>query len=219
MKKPLILLFVLSLISTIIVAQNLQEVLDAYHKTVGQEKYKSVKSLELKAKSVAQGMETDVVIKQMRPDKFWLEADIQGTKMNQAYDGEKAWYIAPWTGSLDPVEMSGVQLSSMKRQADFDGMLVNYDKKGYETELVGKEDMEGSPVYKIKQTDKDGDVFYHFIDADNHVILKTIRNYKNGRIANRIRNIVQQLQRTGWHSDGIQHGNQNERTNGKPVEH
>ncbi len=180
MKTRLILLLIGLLTTGSLISQSLDEVLTKYYKTVGQEKYNSIKSVEIKGKSIAQGMETEFVIKQMRPDKFYLEVDIQGAKMKQAYDGATAWYIAPWTGSLDPVEMSGVQLKSMKQQADFDGMLVNYKDKGYETEFIGKEDLEGSPVYKIKQSNKDGDIFYHFIDTDNYVNLKTSSIVKMG---------------------------------------
>jgi outer membrane lipoprotein-sorting protein len=125
-------------------------------------------------------MELDFVMLTLRPEKFRLEVDIQGAKMIQAYDGEKGWFVAPWTGSLDPIEISGVQLKTVKLQADMDGMLYNYEKKELITELIGKEDMEGTEVYKIKQTDKEGDVYFHFIDAENYVLLKTTSKVKMG---------------------------------------
>jgi len=98
----------------------------------------------------------------------------------QSFDGEKGWYVAPWTGSTDPIELTGVQLKSMERQADFDGTLYNYDEKGYQTELIGTEDMEGTEVFKIKQTDKEGDIFYQFIDTENFILLKTTAVLKMG---------------------------------------
>ena len=62
-------------------------------------------------KTIAQGMELDFEIYTQRPEKFRLEVDIQGAKMIQAFDGEKGWFVAPWTGSLDPIEISGYSLN------------------------------------------------------------------------------------------------------------
>lgn len=161
-------------------AQDLQEVLDSYFETIGQENFVKHKTMTAKGKSIQQGMETDFTMYQKRPDKMRLEVDIQGTQMIQAYNGETAWMIMPWTGSLDPVELSGWQLEAFARQADFDGMLYNYEEKGYAAELIGTEDMEGTEVFKIKMTSDDGNVFYHFIDADNFVLLKTTSKMKMG---------------------------------------
>jgi outer membrane lipoprotein-sorting protein len=161
-------------------AQDLQEVLDSYFETIGQEKLIEHTSMTAKGKSIQQGMETDFVVYQKRPDSFRLEVDIQGAQMIQAFDGEKGWMVAPWTGSLDPVEISGWQLDAMARQSDFDGMLYNYKEKGYEAELIGTEDMEGTDVFKIKLTAEDGNVYYHFIDSENFVLLKTTSKIKMG---------------------------------------
>jgi outer membrane lipoprotein-sorting protein len=180
MKKLISIVIVLALFIPLAYSQDLSEVLNSHFKAIGQEKLSSVKSMKSTGKSIAQGMELDFVMYTLRPEKFRLEVDIQGAKMIQAYDGEKGWFVAPWTGSLDPIEISGVQLKSVKLQADMDGMLYNYEKKELATELMGKEDLEGTEVYKIKQTDKEGDVYFHFIDAENYVLLKTSSKVKMG---------------------------------------
>ncbi len=51
-------------------------------------------------------------------------------------------------------------------------------KKVIQTELVGTEEMEGTEVFKIKQTDEEGNEYYHFIDAENYVLLKMICTIK-----------------------------------------
>jgi hypothetical protein len=50
--------------------------------------------------------------------------------------------------------------------------LVDYKEKGHTVELIGKEDMEGTPVYKLKLTLKNGDVRNIYIDAENYLELK-----------------------------------------------
>jgi hypothetical protein len=118
-------------------------------------------------------METPFTTITKRPDKFRLEVDIQGQKMIQAFDGEKGWLIAPWAGTTDPQEIPAEQVKFMKWQAEIDGFLYNYKEKGLTTELIGKEDLEGTEVFKIKQTNPEGDVFTYYIDAENYVILKS----------------------------------------------
>ncbi len=180
MKSVFTLLFVLTISIFSVQAQSLQEVLNSYFEVIGQEAYNNVTSMKATGKSVGQGMENEFTVYQQRPDNFRLEVNIQGTQMIQSFDGEKAWYVASWTGSTDPIEMSEVELKSFKRQADFDGTLYNYEEKGYQTELIGTEDMEGTEVFKIKQTDQEGDIFYQFIDTENFILLKTTAILKMG---------------------------------------
>ena len=72
--------------------------------------------------------------------------------------------------------MPAEELKEMKQQAEIEGQLVNYKTKGSKVELSGKEDMEGSEVYKIKLIDKDGDITYYYLDASpgttQYMILK-----------------------------------------------
>lgn len=180
MKRTLSCIILVLVFLTGIKAQDLNSVLGSHFNTIGQDRINSINTMKSTGKTIAMGMELDFEIYTQRPEKFRLEVDIQGAKMIQAYDGEKGWFVAPWTGSLDPIEISGVELKSIKLQADIDGMLYDYEKKGLTTELVGKEDMEGTEVFKIKQTDTEGDVYFHYIDAENFVLLKTSSKEKMG---------------------------------------
>jgi hypothetical protein len=53
-----------------------------------------------------------------------------------------------------------------------DGPLVDWKAKGHKVELVGKEKLEGTDVYKLKVTMKDGNVHYLFLDADSYLDIK-----------------------------------------------
>ncbi|NOX47151.1 MAG: outer membrane lipoprotein-sorting protein [Chlorobi bacterium] len=162
-------------------AQSVDEILNSYYEAVGMEKQLTHNSMKITGKSIQMGMETPFTMVQKRPDSFRLEVDMQGgATMIQAFDGKTAWMVAPWTGSTDPVELSGTRLDAMKMQADFDGMLYDYADKGYTLELMGTDDMEGTEVYKLKFTNENGNVFYQFIDTENHILLKTTSIMKQG---------------------------------------
>jgi hypothetical protein len=53
-----------------------------------------------------------------------------------------------------------------------DGPIIDYKAKGNSVELLGKEDVEGSPAYKLKVTLKNGDVSYVYIDAETALQVK-----------------------------------------------
>ena len=53
-----------------------------------------------------------------------------------------------------------------------DGPMFDAKAKGNAIELVGKEDLDGSPAYKLKITLKNGDVLYSYIDAETGLQVK-----------------------------------------------
>ncbi len=152
-------------------AQNLQDVLDKHFNAIGQEKLLEKETYTVEASIEQMGMEIPMTMKLKRPNKFRMEMEMQGQKMVQAYDGENGWMVAPWM-SPEPQELSGAQLSQAMDQANFDGELYNYKEKGTEASLIGKVNVDGTPMYNIKLTDKNGTVKNYFVDADDYLIRK-----------------------------------------------
>ena len=150
----------------------LDDVLSKYYEATGVNHVKEWNTLIMTGKSVAQGMEFPVTIYMKRPGKIRTEVEIQGNKMLQVLDGDQGWAVAPWSGSTDPQDMTADVVKAMKEQADFEGSLYNWKEKGHKAELIGKDDMEGTSVYKIKVTLVDGNIETYFMDAENFVPLK-----------------------------------------------
>ncbi len=150
----------------------LDDILTAYYKATSLEKMKNWQSAITTGKSIAQGTEYPFTIYQKRPGKIRTEVEIQGNKMIQAFDGNKGWSIVPWSGSTDPQDMTPDEVKGIKSQADPEGALYNWKEKGHKAELIDKEDLEGSQVYKIKLTKADGDIENWFIDADSYIPIK-----------------------------------------------
>ncbi len=133
----------------------------------GREKLDAVKTLVMSGKNVVVGgMEMPLRMEFKRPDKIRVEFTLQGMTGVQAYDGETGWFVMPFMGRADPEKMPPDQVDAIRDQADFDGPLVDYEKKGHKVELVGKDEVEGAEVYKLKVTKKNGNVEYHFLDAE-----------------------------------------------------
>lgn len=172
-RRALLLFAAILAIYTGIRAQTLEEVLSEHFKAIGMDKLQKVQSIKLTGTSFQMGMETPFVNIIARPERYYLEVPVGESLMIQAYDGNRGWMVAPWSGSLDPIDMTGEQLRGIKMQADMDGMLHNYEKKGLKTELKEKRKVEGRQAYVIRQINDAGDIFRHYIDAENYLLVRT----------------------------------------------
>ena len=150
----------------------LDDVLSAYYKAISIEKMKDWQTFISTWKTITQGTEYPIKIYMKRPGKIRIEVEVQGNKIIQVFDGNQGWSITPWSGSSAPQDMTADETKEMKNQADIEGTLYNWKEKGHKAELIGKEDLEGSAVYKIKLTRSDGDIETWFIDAENYMPLK-----------------------------------------------
>ena len=150
-------------------AQSVNEVLDKHFKAVGQEKITKIESFYIKAKVSQMGMEMPMEMKIKKPDMFLVIIEMQGQKVIQAYDGEKGWMIIPMM-SPDPQPLEGDQLAQAKQQVNMEGELYNYAEKGSTAELIGKVNIEGNELYRVKLTSENGDVKDYFIDTKTYTI-------------------------------------------------
>jgi outer membrane lipoprotein-sorting protein len=123
--------------------------------------------------SFAPGVEGSFLIEFKRPLKMHMEATIQSQTLVRVYDGKSAgWVINPFEPSKDAQAMSAEDLKTISDESDFDGPLFEYQAKGNQVELAGKEEVEGKPVYKIKLTRKTGGTRTYYIDSSNFLVLK-----------------------------------------------
>src|ERR1043166_6871776 len=139
----------------------------------GLDKLKAVQSMKITAKMKMGPMEAPVIITKKRPENFRVEFTIQGMTGIQAYDGTTGWAVMPFMGKKDPEAMSADALKEFKDEADFDGPMVDYKAKGNKVEYVGKEDVQGTPAYKLHVTTKDGLESNVYLDADSYLEIKS----------------------------------------------
>lgn len=200
MKKFIIL--TIALISIFPIFSNsqdmtLEKLLQKHYEVMNIKKLANVNSIYAEGKIITQGMEMPFIQRAKKPGKVRIEVTVQGNQMVQAYNGETGYMIAPWMGTDEPQDMPEEQADQMKEQADFEGKLWNWKDKVENLELIGKEDLEGTPVYKLKMTEKlkenkegeeseetEPNVRYIYIDAENFVDLKVVvkRNMQGAEV-------------------------------------
>lgn len=175
MKNKMLWLAIFVLLPVTAGAQTADEIVNkALVARGGVDKIKAVKSERVAGRiSFTGGMEGTFVLELKRPRKMHLEINLGDQKAVRVYDGKSAgWMINPFAENKDVQPMSEEDLKGISEESDFDGPLVDYKAKGSQIELIGKEQFDDRPVYRLKLTNKNGDVRFYILDASSFVLLK-----------------------------------------------
>jgi outer membrane lipoprotein-sorting protein len=142
----------------------------------GTDKLKAIQSVTVTGKAVLMGgqLEAPIVMKIKRPASMRMEIAVQGKSVITGFDGTTSWMVNPFMGSSDPQKSNEEDTQQAKDDSDFiEGPLVDYKSKGNTVELIGKEDLEGTPAYKLKVTKKGGSIEYQYLDAQTFLELRS----------------------------------------------
>ena len=158
MKKAVLLFsLVLGLSSIGLSAQTAEEIIaKSINATGGIENIKALNSMKMTGNAMVMGMEFPFTIFSKRPLKMRMETTYMGSTQLEVFDGTTAWGVNPFSpsGSKEPEIMTEDQAKQTRDRADFDGDFVDYQAKGHVIESMGKDEMEGSTVFKLKVTKK-----------------------------------------------------------------
>jgi hypothetical protein len=132
----------------------------------GVEKIKAVHSQRITGTIDFGGASGPFLVELERPGKMHIEVTIQGQTLIRSFDGKSTgWIINPFSPNKGVEPMSAEDISNIADESDFDGPLVDYNSKGNQIELAGKEDIEGKPAYRLKLTSKKGEMRSYLVDA------------------------------------------------------
>jgi outer membrane lipoprotein-sorting protein len=140
----------------------------------GVDKLKAIRSQKVFGKiSFGPSAEGPFSVEFERPGKMHMEMNIGGQAIVRVYDGKSAgWVLNPFSPNKDVQPMSAEELAGIADESDFDGPLLEYQSKGNHVEVVGKDEVEGKPVYRLKLTNKNGEVRTYFFDAATYLLTK-----------------------------------------------
>ena len=155
-------------------AQTADEIIAKYVQAVGGlDKIHAVQTLRRTGKYLGGGgFEAAVKQENKRTNQVREEFLLQDLVGINAYDGKVGWKVEPWDGKKDPEALGEEEMKSILEDADFDGPLIDYKKKGYKVELAGSDEIEGTDVYRLQVTYPNGTVQDYSIDKDTYVPIK-----------------------------------------------
>lgn len=148
----------------------------------GLDKIKAIQSMRMTGQLKISGDSFSLDMKYLQLNQrggfYRNEASLQGLTAITAYDGKEGWTLSPFEGRREPEKMSADQKKNLEEESDFDGPLVDYQTKGHQLELLGREDVDGTDAYKLKVTLKNGDVKYIYLDPDYFLEIRTLSQSK-----------------------------------------
>jgi outer membrane lipoprotein-sorting protein len=130
----------------------------------GAARLKGIESVRIMAAATVQGTITPMVIELKRPNMRRQEVTINGQKIVQSFDGTNGWTLNPSLGD-QPMRLPAAQTAAMKKDAEFDSPLLDYQAKGVKVALAGREDIDGRDAYHLKVTTPDGATRDYYLDA------------------------------------------------------
>ena len=179
--KKLLVIVISILAAGQLLAQDLtlDEIISKNLSAIGQDKLMNIQTIKITGKMIQSGMEFQIIQYQKNPDLARQEIEIQGMSIIAVVNGETGWTINPMmTGSSDPQDLSDEMVKSLIEESQNDPV-VNWDNPFYKwkedeikVELAGKEEMAGTPVYNLKFTFKNDNIYNYLVDADRFVVLR-----------------------------------------------
>ncbi len=174
MRRPLLGVAAILFLAVCLRAQTAEEIINKYLKTVGgAQKIQSTKTLVRTGKaSGGGGFEVKIRQENKRPNLVREEITMQAMTGITAYDGKTGWKIEPWGGKKDPESLGEEEMKQILEDADFDGPIVDYAKKGNTVRYLGTEPVEGTDAFKLEVRLANGDIWTYFMDTDYFVPIK-----------------------------------------------
>lgn len=171
----LIFAFLFSLISLIINAQSVEEIVNKHLDAIGgKQKLAAITSVKMENAMEVMGNSATTTITILNGKGYKTESEIMGSKMVQVINDKGGWVINPMGGSSDPVDLPEAAAKQAASQL-FIVPLLDYVNRGIKLTLEGKEALGSSEAYKVKVTNKEGADVTMYIDASSFYLTRLVQ--------------------------------------------
>ena len=172
--------------------QTLEVILARHHDAIGKEGLENIRSVILEIKERNElGQEKIYSITKKRPEKIRVEGIWEGQKYISAFDGVRAWTIAPWTGVSIPQLMTEMEKEELMLNAHIDSPLLFEDDYDKQLDLIRGVILGEDEYHVVRMTLPSGKWVDFFINKSlNHE--KLDEPAPNGEVGTRIVEIIEQ---------------------------
>lgn len=190
MKKLFTILLFSVITLTATRSQTVDGILGKYFESIGGiEKWKVIKTMKMTGMIPTPQGEFIFEMNRKSPNKLMISLDVMGQKMiPQAFDGETAWTLNPFTGNPAPQKLPEDQAKALKLDADFEDPFINYTSKGYEVSYEGEADVDGIKclilkLIKNKGKGTDEIISSYYFDSDTYLPMMMRQKSNAGQMA------------------------------------
>lgn len=170
-KEPMKKLFtILFLVPIFLQAQTLETILQQHTEAMGgKTNWENLTSHIIVEKGSGLNGDFTLTRTMKMPDKYRIDFAAPDKKRVKGYDGKTGWIIL--NGEEQP--MSTGEIKEMAEEVEFYGELILAQDRGHHVEFLGKEDLNGQKVYKLKLTKSKTDEQFYYINAATFLLEMT----------------------------------------------
>jgi outer membrane lipoprotein-sorting protein len=149
--------------------QSLDDIIAANLKSKGGlERIKATTTVRMSGSVVArdmsgQSVQGTMVTVAKRPNLMRRDATLGPQRIVNGFDGSSLWMAV---GNQPPQPLPGSEAAYARQDAEFDSVFVDYKEKGNTIELVGTENIDGKPTYRVRVAKKTGPPQDFYLDAE-----------------------------------------------------
>ncbi len=145
-----------------------EEIIAHYLENIGgEEAWTEVESMTFAGTTQQGGMSFPTTVYSMRPARNKIVADAMGKQFIDCTDGDEGWFFNPFMGMEKPQKKSAEQMEMSDEE--FENPFIHYKEKGSEVELMGVEEVDGTPTYKVRLKKVNGKEYFYFFDTEYFV--------------------------------------------------
>lgn len=174
-------LIALSLLVSVTITSYAQKAEDIIQKHLaaigGEDTWKKLNTLRMEGGMKANGVDVSVVINSVNMKGTRQDITVMGMSGYTITTDKEGWMYMPFGGQTAPEAMTPDQVKQGKYKLDLQGDFVDYKSKGTKVEFVGKDEVEGTEVFKLKVTHKDSTEKTVFMDASNYYLIREVDKF------------------------------------------
>ncbi len=177
MKKTRIIIAtaVCALLSSAAFAQDVNEVVKKHNEAVGgSANWNKINSLKKEGTMTMQGMEMKTTLTILRGKGMKQEFNVMGSDNYVILTPNGGWSFLPVQGQTKSEVIPADQLKDIGDKLDFQDKIMEASAKKYKIELLGKEDVDGKPAYKLKVVDNANEEHTYFVDASTWYLVRAV---------------------------------------------
>ena len=178
--KHALLLSILSITSYTLFAQaSLDSIINSYFTAIGgKDKIQQINSEYMEGTLEVMGNSGTSTTYVLNGKGFKNVVDFGGQQVIQVITDTGAWTVNPFMGSPDPTPLPKDQYTVAKDQIYIGGALLHYPSDNSTSlQLLGTENVDGKPAYKIQAVNKDSVKTTYYIDSAMHYLVQLSREF------------------------------------------
>ena len=165
----------LSFSASLASAQTVDEVISKNIEAMGgRQKLATLNNVKMSGNLNAQGTDVAIVITKLQNVGLRVDLEIMGTSNYQVANNKAGSVFMPIMGMAEPKAMDDAQFKSALSQSNIRGQLFSYKEDGTTIIMEGNVKVDGQDAFKLKLTNKAGDVTTIFIDKTSYHLVKSL---------------------------------------------